>query len=49
MPYRSLALLNTWLTEFTADHALGGLVRVIPQDGTRGEDTGLIVFPLGRV
>ena len=47
MPYRSSALLEAWLAEFTTDHALGGLVRVIPQDGTLGEDTGLIVFPLG--
>ncbi|MCO7203408.1 hypothetical protein NH287_07880 [Microbacterium sp. CnD16-F] len=47
MPYRSRALLETWLTEFTADHALGGLAKVIPQDGTLGGDTGLIVFPLG--
>lgn len=47
MPYRSFPLLQSWLSEFAADHPLGGLVRVIPQDGTLGEDTGLIVFPLG--
>jgi hypothetical protein len=46
MPYRSLATLETWLDEFTREHALGGLVRVIPQDGSEGADTGLIVFPL---
>ncbi|HCJ48172.1 MAG TPA: hypothetical protein DHW40_02375 [Microbacterium sp.] len=47
MPYRSLATLETWLEEFTTDHVLGGLVRVVPQDGSEGADTGLIVFPLG--
>lgn len=47
MPYRSSALLETWLAEFATVNALGGLVRVIPQDGSDGKDTGLIVFPLG--
>lgn len=46
MPYRSRATLQTWLDEFTQTHALGSLVRVIPQDGSDGEDTGLIVFPV---
>lgn len=48
MPYRSLATLETWLSEFTRTHELGDLVRVVPQDGSEGADTGLIVFPLGR-
>ncbi len=48
MPYRSIATLRTWLDEFAAEHELGSLVRVVPQDGSDGADTGLIVFPLGR-
>lgn len=47
MPYRSLPLLEAWLNEFAEAHPLGGLARVIPQDGTLGGDTGLIIFPLG--
>ncbi|MFS0866242.1 hypothetical protein AB3M83_02775 [Microbacterium sp. 179-B 1A2 NHS] len=46
MPYRSLATLETWLTEFTATREGADLVKVVPQDGSDGSDTGLIVVPL---
>lgn len=48
MPYRERSTLEIWLKEFTEDHELGELVKVIPQDGSQGADTGLIVFPLGK-
>ena len=45
MPFRNAATLEGWLTEFLAsgDHTgFAGSVRVLPQDGADGADTGLV-------
>lgn len=45
MPFRNAATLQGWLDEFLAsgDHAgFDGTVRVLPQDGADGADTGLV-------
>ncbi|MCM3696611.1 hypothetical protein [Microbacterium oleivorans] len=47
MPYRRIAVLESWLTEYQASVSLGGLVRVVPLVGEEDTDIGLIVFPLG--
>jgi formamidopyrimidine-DNA glycosylase len=45
MPFRNAATLQKWLDEFLAsgDHlGFGGTVRILPQDGADGADTGLV-------
>lgn len=47
MTFRSLTTLESWLDEFRRDYpALEGRMRVVPQDGTDGADTGLVVIEL---
>ena len=43
MPFRTLAILQSWVNEFE-ERGVSGLssVRVIPQDGSEGADTGLV-------
>ena len=48
MPYREQAILEQWVTEFRSLHERSHLVKVVPQDGSDGADTGLIVFPVGN-
>ena len=47
MPYRTLAILQSWVDEFErrGDSGLGP-IRVIPQDGSEGADTGLVAVQL---
>lgn len=45
MPFRTMETLQAWVAEFEAAHDLGGsAIRVIPQDGEAGADTGLIAM-----
>ena len=47
MPFRTIATLQSWVDEFAQerDPSLAA-IRVIPQDGTDGEDTGLVAVRL---
>ena len=50
MPFRTMTTLQTWVDDFRAmgyDHA--EILRVIPQDGDDGSDTGLIAAQLRSV
>lgn len=52
MPFRNAATLQGWLEEFLAsgDHVgFAGTVRVIPQDGADGADTGLVGVQFERL
>ena len=43
MPFRTMATLQSWVDEFeTRGHSPLSAVRVIPQDGADGADTGLV-------
>ncbi len=43
MPFRSMEILQSWVAEFEdVNPAVTGTIRVIPQDGEAGADTGLI-------
>lgn len=43
MPFRTIAILQSWVDEFNRrDHAPLSSIRVIPQDGSEGADTGLV-------
>jgi hypothetical protein len=43
MPFRSQDTLQTWLDEFRAlGYPVAGSLRVIPQDGDDGANTGLV-------
>lgn len=43
MPFRSGELLRTWVAEFESAHPPQNVtIRVIPQDGDEGADTGLV-------
>ncbi|MFB2554237.1 hypothetical protein [Herbiconiux liangxiaofengii] len=47
MPFRSKDTLERWLAEFLAGgRSFPGTVEVLPQDGTDGGDTGLVVVGL---
>ncbi|TDN90720.1 hypothetical protein [Microbacterium sp. BK668] len=47
MPYRRFATLQAWVEEFTRlGYPLKGSIRVIPQDGEEGADTGLVAMRL---
>lgn len=49
MPFRSKDTLERWLAEFASGgQGFGGDVRVLPQDGSDGGDTGLVVVDLGN-
>lgn len=49
MPFRSQRTLELWVDEFNAlGHPLGGVVRVIVQDGNDGANTGLVWIRLGN-
>ena len=47
MPYRTLAILQSWVDEFErrGDSGLGS-IHVIPQDGSEGADTGLVAVQI---
>ena len=43
MPFRTIATLQSWVEEFTTlGHSSLSSIRVIPQDGEQGADTGLV-------
>jgi hypothetical protein len=47
MPFRSLATLQAWLTEFEdLGYDVAGAVKVIEQDGDGGANTGLVTVHL---
>lgn len=47
MPYRSIDTLQSWVDEYVRrDSGREGQIRVIPQDGEGGADTGLVAFRL---
>jgi hypothetical protein len=47
MPFRSIAVLQSWVHDFEQlAPSAGGDIRVIPQDGEGGDDTGLIAVRL---
>lgn len=49
MPFRTMSTLESWLDEFRAlGYPLSTEVRVIPQDGEDGVDTGLVAAGLGN-
>ncbi|WP_345802862.1 hypothetical protein AAIB33_07200 [Microbacterium sp. AZCO] len=43
MPFRTITTLQLWVDEFAQrNHAVVSRIRVIPQDGSDGADTGLV-------
>jgi hypothetical protein len=47
MPYRTIQTLEAWLREFEQRGRVGAsTIRVVPQDGADGADTGLVVMQL---
>lgn len=47
MPFRSMTVLQRWVDEFKRlDYPAEGSIRVIPQDGELGADTGLVAVRL---
>lgn len=46
MPFHSAATLQRWLNEFVVSRGDADLVKVVPQDSSDGEDSGLVVVPL---
>lgn len=47
MPFRSIATLQSWVDEFAQrSYDAGAAIRVIPQDGSDGGDTGLVAVRL---
>jgi hypothetical protein len=46
MPFRSKALLETWLAEYAGSKPGSHLARVAVQDEDTGSDGGLVVLPL---
>ncbi|WP_405372806.1 MULTISPECIES: hypothetical protein [unclassified Microbacterium] len=46
MPFHSYDTLRRWLSEFADERADASFVKVVPQDGSDGSDTGLITVPL---
>lgn len=47
MPYRTKETLELWLEEFyTLGHAMAETLKVMPQDGSEGGDTGLVGITL---
>jgi hypothetical protein len=47
MPFHSQEMLESWLDEFAdLGYSISSRVKVVPQDGTDGADTGLIAMNL---
>ncbi|PVE58702.1 hypothetical protein [Microbacterium testaceum] len=46
MPFHSKATLEHWVTEFVDARNAGEEIRVVVQDGSDGDDTGLVVMPM---
>ncbi|MFI8632853.1 hypothetical protein ACIGEP_09690 [Microbacterium sp. NPDC077663] len=46
MPFRSRETLERWVDEFHEARGAGERIKVIVQDGTDGDDTGLVIVPL---
>lgn len=47
MAFRSIATLQSWVDEFEQrSYPVGAAIRVIPQDGSDGDDTGLVAVRL---
>lgn len=47
MPFRRIETLKSWVAEFEAQNSVGASdIRVIPQDGAEGADTGLVAMRL---
>lgn len=47
MPFRTIETLQSWVAEFEGQNSAGASeIRVIPQDGDGGADTGLIAMRL---
>ncbi|MGZ7254177.1 hypothetical protein ACXWO5_11200, partial [Streptococcus pyogenes] len=46
MPFRSRETLEQWVAEFHDARGAGERIKVIVQDGSDGNDTGLVVVPL---
>ena len=47
MPFRSMKTLESWVAEFERIRGpIDGVIRVIPQDGSGGADTGLVAMRL---
>lgn len=44
--FRSIDTLRSWAEEFERSHSVPGAIRVIPQDGEGGSDTGLLAMRL---
>ncbi|MFH8248798.1 hypothetical protein ACH3VR_00340 [Microbacterium sp. B2969] len=45
MAFRSISTLQAWVEEFEKlGYPVGGVIRVIPQDGDAGADTGLVAM-----
>ncbi|MDO9396965.1 MAG: hypothetical protein Q7T71_10505 [Herbiconiux sp.] len=50
MPYRTKAVLETWVDEFRDQgHLIAGALDVVAQDGSDGSDTGLVVVRLDSI
>jgi len=49
MPFRSMSTLESWLEEFRGQgHAVADHVKVVPQDGDDGANTGLVAVELAQ-
>ncbi len=46
MAFHSKKTLEHWVAEFVDVRSAGDLIRVAVQDGSGGEDTGLVIVPL---
>lgn len=46
MPFHSKKTLEHWVAEFVDSRGAGDLIRVAVQDGSGGDDTGLVIVPL---
>jgi hypothetical protein len=46
MSFHSIDTLQSWVREFERSHDFAGSIRVIPQDGEEGDDTGLVAMRL---
>jgi hypothetical protein len=46
MYFHSIDTLQSWVRDFEQSHTFAGKIRIIPQDGTEGADTGLVAMRL---
>lgn len=44
--FHSIDTLQSWAQEFERSYSVAGVIRVIPQDGEDGSDTGLLAMRL---